>query len=117
MKGAVNIIAITSLEELDITVNNVTFIAHIDVPNSLQKYYDETGRIARMNGKHVKCRLYIRNDIIDFHTCITAPIIKKKKNDKYLNFKSSNEVFDYCESTKYVKKKKKKEDNIIILLF
>ncbi|HRH67487.1 MAG TPA: ATP-dependent DNA helicase RecQ, partial [Bacteroidia bacterium] len=65
MKGKVRVVVSTNAFGMGIDKSNVRFVIHLDIPDSLEAYYQEAGRAGRDDQKSYAVLLYNESDRIE----------------------------------------------------
>ena len=65
MSGKVRVVVSTNAFGMGIDKSNVRFVVHLDIPDSLEAYYQEAGRAGRDEQKAYAVLLYNESDIVD----------------------------------------------------
>ena len=65
MSGKVRVVVSTNAFGMGIDKSNVRFVVHLDIPDSLEAYYQEAGRAGRDEQKAYAVLLYNESDIVE----------------------------------------------------
>ncbi len=77
---------------------NVRFVAHLDLPKSLEAYYQETGRAGRDGAPATAWMIYGLNDVAMVRQLITGSEAPPEK--KALEHRKLNALLGYCETAR-----------------
>lgn len=76
---------------------DVRFVAHLDLPKSMEAYYQETGRAGRDGLPSDAWMIYGLNDVLTLKGMIEASLAEKQH--KMLEHRRLNSLLGFCEST------------------
>jgi ATP-dependent DNA helicase RecQ len=96
LQDEVKIIVATTAFGMGIDKSNVRFVVHMDLPKSIEGYYQETGRAGRDGLRSDTLLLFSRGDIMKMKS-----ILKNESDEQRArSLAKLNEVVQYCESGK-----------------
>ena len=90
IRGEVNVIAATSAFGMGIDKEDVSFVIHYNMPQSLEEYYQEAGRAGR-NGEKAYCMLLYSKEDLAVNQALARQQEKPERAERLLEY-----MWEYC---------------------